>query len=371
MSPRAMGIIAFEGDDIKVEGLSKHRPMMSMSFLGRYRLMDFAISNFTNSNMDTIHIYVKEKPRSVFEHVGTGRHYNINSKHGKLRVMYGEQEISSSVYNTDVRAYLQNETFIWEDQAEYVIVNPTHYIYTQDFREVMDRHIESGVDVTILYKNSKHSKTEFVGSSTLTMDRSKRITGFGTNRGQANQRNISLECYVMKKTLFFDLLRRADNTSAIYWFKDILEESVYDYKMMGYPVSGTVLGIHDLQSYYDASMRMINPDHSDLMKSDWPIYTRTNDSPPTIYESTADVNRVCIANGSVIRGKVTNSIIGRNVVIEKGAVVEDSILLPSTYVGKGVHIKGCVVDKHARVEKMKELNGSKDDPIYINRHDKI
>lgn len=372
MKPRAMGIVAFEGDDVKVEGLSKHRPMMSISFLGRYRLMDFAISNLTNSQVDMIHLYVKEKPRSVFEHVGTGRHYNINSKQGKLRVMYGEEEISSSVYNTDVRAFLQNESFIWEDQADYVIIVPTHFLFTQDYREVLDHHIESGVDVTVLYKNSRNAKEEFVGASTLNFDKEKMITDFGVNRGQAKQRSIMLESYVMSKEVFFRLIKKADELSKIYWFKDVLEEAVKDgVSMMGYPVMGTVLGIHDLKSYYDVSMSMINPEISTLMRLEWPIYTRTNDSPPAVYAKSAKVHNVCIANGAYIKGEVSNSIIGRNVIIEEGAVVKDSIILPNAYIGPHVKVTGCVVDKHVRIEKIKELNGSKDDLIYINRHDKI
>lgn len=368
---RAMGIVAFEGDNIYVEGLSKHRPFMSISFLGRYRLIDFAISNFTNSKVDDIHIYVKEKPRSVYEHVGTGRHYNVNSKHGRLRVMYGEEEMSSAVYNTDVRAYLQNESFIWENKNEYVIIAPTHFVYLQNFTEVMDKHIESGADVTVLYKSSKNAKDEFVGADTLTLDRSKRITGFGVNRGQANQRNVSLECYVMKKTTFFELLRKAEQTSAIYWFKDILEESVYDYKMQAYQVGGQVLSVTDLKSYYNTHMALLDPKRSDLFNTNWPIYTRTNDSPPTIYTETANVTQSSIANGTVIKGKVINSVVGRNVIVEPGAIVEDSIILPSAYIGVGVHVKSTIVDRHVRVEKTKELNGTKDNPIYINRHDKI
>lgn len=368
---RAMGIVAFEGDNINIEGLSVHRPVMSISFLGRYRLIDFPISNFTNSKIDDIHIYVKNKPRSVYEHVGTGRHYNVNSKHGKLRVMYGEEEISSSVYNTDVRAYLQNESFIRENKNEYVIIAPAHYIYLQNFADVMDKHIESEADVTILYKSSRDAKYEFVGADTISIDRSKRVTGFGVNRGQANQRNISLECYVMKKTIFFDLLRKAEQTSAIYWFKNVIEESVYDYRMQAYSVKGTVLGIADLQSYYHSNLAMLDRKHSDLFTPEWPIYTRTSDSPPTMYTSNAEVSISSIANGAVIKGKVVNSVIGRNVVIEPGAVVEDSIVLPSAYIGPDVHVKSCVVDRHVRIEKTKELVGTKDNPIYINRHDKL
>lgn len=365
-----MGILAFESDEVKVEGLQNYRPLMSVSFLGRYRLMDFQLSNFTNSGVDTIHIYVKEKPRSVFEHVGTGRHYNVNSKHGKLRVMYGEQPISSAVYNTDVRAYIQNKDFILEDKAEYVIISPTHYLYQQDFRTVMDKHIESGVDISVLYTSTNFAKNEFIGSSVLTLDRAKKIKGFDTNRGQVEKRNISLECYVMKKSIFFELLEKAQSTSAIYWFKDIIQENIYNYSMKGIPVSGEVIGINDLNSYMRANLRMIQPE-VELVESSWPIYTRTNDSPPTYYGAKAEVSQSSIANGAKVLGKVSNSIVGRNVIIEEGAVVEDCILLPTSYVGKDVHLKGVIVDKHARVEKTKSLQGSVAEPIYINRHDKI
>ncbi len=368
---RAMGIIGFEGDTVKIEGISKHRPMSSVSFLGRYRLIDFPLSNLTNSGVNTIHIYVKEKPRSVFEHVGTGRQYNINSKHGKLRVMYGEEEISSSVYNTDVRSYLQNESYIWEDEAEYVIIMPSHFVYLQNFVDVMDKHIESGADITMLYKNTDLAKEKYFGTTTLNFDKDKRVKSFEINRGQAKKRAISLEAYVMKKHLFVELLRKANDQSPIYWFKDILTENVENLDIRGYSVKGTVLAITDLQSYYDSSMELINPETSDLFRQDWPIYTRTNDSAPTIYGDKAKVSKSLVANGTTIKGKVINSIIGRNVQIEEGAVVENCIILPTSYVGKNVHINGLVVDKHVRIEKSKEIQGSKEEIIYINRHDHI
>ena len=175
----------------------------------------------------------------------------------------------------------------------------------------------------------------------------------------------------MKKTTFFELLRKAEQTSAIYWFKDILEESVYDYKMQAYQVGGQVLSVTDLKSYYNTHMALLDPKRSDLFNTNWPIYTRTNDSPPTIYTETANVTQSSIANGTVIKGKVINSVVGRNVIVEPGAIVEDSIILPSAYIGVGVHVKSTIVDRHVRVEKTKELNGTKDNPIYINRHDKI
>lgn len=368
---RALGILSFEHDLVKIEGVSKHRPLISASFLGRYRLMDFVISNFTNSKMENLHIYVKEKPRSVFEHVGTGRHYNINSKYGKLRVMYGEREISSAIYNTDIQSFLQNEAYILEDNSEYVIVTVGHFVYLQNYRKVLDKHIESGADVTILTKKTQEAKEYFHGCMTVAVDKEKRITKFGVNRGQAKTREICLEAYVMRKELFINLCHQANQMSSIYWFKDILVEKVDELVMKTYPVSRTVFAITDLKSYYDANMQMLEKESSDLFDVDWPIYTKTSDSVPAQYGPKAEVSNSLVANGCVINGKVSHCVIGRGVVIGEGSVVKDCLILPSCVIGKDKNLQGLVIDKHVHIEKQKEILGSKDEIIYLNRYDKL
>ncbi len=368
---RAMGIISFEGDDVRIEGISQHRPFSSVSFIGRYRLIDFPISNFTNSDVSLIHVYVKEKPRSVFEHVGMGQQYNINSKHGKLRVMYGEKEITSTIYNTDIQAYLQNENYIIENDFDHVIIAPSHFVYLQNFKEVLVAHEKSGVDVTFLYKETDQADKQFHGCQALITNDMGRIVDISTNRGQASHRKISTECYILKKSLFLDLCHKANALSSIYWFKNILAEHIYDLVMVGYPIAGTCLAIRDLQSYYSANMSLINNSASDLFDENWPIYTRTNDSVPVYYGDKAQVSQALVANGSVINGTVKNCVIGRNAIIETGAVVKDSIILPYAQIGHDVKISSCIVDKHAKIYQQKEIIGKKEKPIYINRRDNL
>lgn len=367
---RAMGLIAFESDRYRIKGISNHRPLMSASLMGRYRLIDFPISNMSNSGVNTIHVYVKEKPRSVFEHIGTGRHYNINSKHGRLRVMYGEVEASSSVYNTDILAYHQNRAYIMEDVCEYVIIAPAHFSYVQDFKDVMDKHIESGADVTVLYRNTDNAKDHFLGCSTLTFD-GNRIVDRGINHGQAKHRNISLETYVLRKSLFYSLIDSALATSMIYWFEDILFEKVKQLNVLGYRVKSEAFASIDLRSYFDANMHIIKTGDFRLFNSSWPIYTRTNDSSPTQYGKKSVVTNSLIANGSVINGTVINSIIGRGVVVDEGSVLENCIVLPATTIGKNVRMEYVIVDKHVKVEKTKSIIGSYDNLIYLNRHDQL
>ena len=105
---KAFGIINFAGNHIQVDGLQEYRPVGAFSFLGRYRIIDFPISNMSNSGIDNIQVYVRRKPRSLTEHLGTGRHYNINSKRGKLSIMYAEQGQVGNIYSTDIAAYIDN-----------------------------------------------------------------------------------------------------------------------------------------------------------------------------------------------------------------------------------------------------------------------
>ncbi len=368
---RALGVISFERNRVRVQGISDFRPFSSISFLGRYRLIDFPLSNLTNSGCTTIHIYVKEKPRSVFEHVGTGRHYNMNAKQGKLRVMFGEEPVTSNIYNTDVTAYYQNLQFIEEDNSEYVIVTSSQYIFQENFDKAIDRHIESGADISFLYKNTDEAKTKFLNSSYLLFDKGRRITRTELNRGQAKSRAISLDTYILKKDLFVKLINEAQNISPIYWFSDVLDENLDSLKCVGMNVRSSVYEISDLTSYYQANMELIHPEGSDLFSENWPVYTRTNDSPPTRYTKTSSVSNSLIANGAVIKGTVRNSIIGRGVVVEEGSVVENSILLANAYVSQDCVLDHVILDKHVRMIKTKELIGNANDLIYIRRRDLI
>ncbi len=368
---KILGIIDFEKNDIILEGISEFRPFSSITFLRRYRLIDFILSNFSNSGVKNIQVYVKEKPRSVFEHVGVGQQYNINSKQGKLRIMYGEQTSISPIYNTDITAFLENMQWIEEDSAETVIIAPSHFVYTQDFGDVIARHNEKGSDITLLYKNTDEAKTEFAHCTTLTLDKEKRVISTDVNRGQAMHRAISLDTFVMSKELFMKLCKQAHEISSIYWLKDIIFDNIMDLKVDGYPVKSEVFAITTLDAYYRAHMKLVNPRKSTLFLEDWPIYTRTSDSPPTMYSKSADVSSSLIANGVLVEGKVYNSIIGRGCKIAPGTVIENSIILPNTIIGEGVHVDKAIIDKHVKVHRIKEVKGTDEQLVYIKRRDLI
>ena len=125
---KAFGIVNFAGNHIQVDGLQAYRPVGAFSFLGRYRTIDFPISNMSNSGIDNIQVYVRRKPRSLTEHLGTGRHYNINSKRGQLNIMYTENNRIGDIYSTDVAAYIENMNCIERIHLPDVVIAPSYMI---------------------------------------------------------------------------------------------------------------------------------------------------------------------------------------------------------------------------------------------------
>lgn len=368
----ALGIIYFEGSTATVEGLGDYRPVPAIAFMGRYRVIDFILSNMTNSGIDNIQVYCKEKPRNLIEHLGTGAHYNINSKRGSLRILYGEKSFSSEVYNHDVANYILNMQYIEEDNNPYVILAPSYFTYSLDFNEVLNQHISSGADITCLYTNTNDAKRAYLGCDTLTLDKDKRIIGVDKNRGNAKSKTVSMETFILSKELFIKLTKKAAEVSSLYWFKDILKDSIEELDIRGYGVRGFVGCINSLEEYYRWSMELRDRTVSKgLFKPGWPIYTQTNDSCPTVYAEGSNVKKSVVANGCLISGEVDGSIIGRNVTIQKGAVVKDSIVLPGAFIGEGAKLDHVVVDKYAIIHHVKALKGTDDDVVYVKRRDRI
>ena len=167
---RAFGIVTSSGSHINVGGLQQYRPIGAFSLLGRYRVIDFPISNMSNSGIDRIQVYVTNKPRSLVEHLGTGRHYNINSKRGKLQLMFSQNSSENDVYNTDIAAFAENLEFIERMHEPYVIIAPAYMVYAANYSELLQAHIDSGADISLLYHSVDNARESFLNCDILNLN---------------------------------------------------------------------------------------------------------------------------------------------------------------------------------------------------------
>ena len=368
---KAFGIVNSSGKNIHVEGLQDYRAIGAFSFLGRYRVIDFPISNMTNSGIEYIQVYVNNKPRSLVEHLGTGRHYNINSKSGKLQLLFSDHG-NNDLYNTDIDSYYQNMECIEAIHYPYVVIAPNYMIYTTDYSKLIQTHIESGADITLLYHSVDNAKEHYLSCNTINLNRQKGVLSIEPNHGNAKNKNIFMDTYVMSKELFIRLIHQAKEISSVYTLSDIVNHSCDELDVRGVPHRGYFASITDFKGYYEANMSLIDFNTAkDLFREDWPIYTRTNNSCPTHYFDTANISSSVISNGSMIQGTVENSIIGRGCTIKKGAVVKNSIVLAGCTINENVHLENLVVDKHARIIHRKEIISEPGNPGYIRRNDTL
>lgn len=367
---RAFGIVSSSGNHIWVPGLQDHRPIGAFYFLGRYRAVDFPISNMTNSGIDRIQVYVRRKPRGLVEHLGTGRHYSINSKRGKLQVLFSENRSENDIYNTDIAGYAENLDAIEAMHHPYVVIAPSYMIFTQNFDALLDTHIESGADITLLYHTVDNAKESFINCDYLDLNKQKGVLSIEKNRGNAKTRNIFMDTYIMKKELFIELIHKAQKLSSIYTLPQVVSMECGDLDVRGVSHRGFFATLTDFKSYYNANLSLIDfKAASNLFDDEWPIYTRTNDSCPTRYFETADIQNSLVSNGCLIEGSIENCVVGRGCVIKKGAVVKNSVLLPDSVIGEDVHIENQVVDSRAKIIHAKEIIGTPEHPGYIRCED--
>ena len=370
--PSVLGIITPSGGNMRVHGMDFFRPISAFSFLGRYRIVDFPVSNMSNSDIEHIQVYVSQNPRSLAEHLGTGRTYNINSKRGKLQLLFNQDSKVNEIYNTDIRFYADNMDQIELAHEEYVIITPGYMIFKEDYRELLDEHIASGAEVTLLYHKVDNAERSFRNCHTVSLNRQKGIKSIGWNDGSTPEANIFMDTYVMTRELFIKLINKALRISSVYRLVDIINEENDNLDIRGLSHKGYFSAVTDFKSYYDANLELLDIEKAtDLFTDEWPIYTVTTDACPVRYVKGSKVKHSVVANGCVVEGSVENCVIGRGVQIGKGASVKNCVILGHAVIGPGVKLEGQVVDKWAKVINVKKIIASTDNPGYIRRGDTL
>ena len=284
--------------------------------------------------------------------------------------MFAQNSSENDVYNTDIAAFAENLEFIERMHEPYVIIAPSYMVYAQNYSELLQAHIDSEADITLLYHSVDNAREAFINCDVLNLNKQKGVESIEKNRGSAQKRNIFMDTYIMKKELLIELIKKAKKISSMYTLAQIVNTCAGELDIRGVAHRGYFASITDFNSYYNANISLIDFKTADaLFNPEWPIYTRTNDSCPTQYLEGADVKNSVISNGCLIEGTVENSVIGRGCQIKPGAVVKNSVVLAHSVVGENAHLENQVMDKWAKVIHGNEIIAEEGHPGYIRRDD--
>lgn len=369
-----LGIIFANMHDESVSELTQVRTMGSILFGGRYRLIDFPLSNMSNSGIPEVGVITKSNYQSLLDHIGSGREWDLATKNGGLHLLPPFSHHKSGLYRGRIEALEGVLPYIQNSDAEYVVMCDCDVVTTIDFRQVIREHKKNQADITVVY--AKHNFTNTgVGSrasTILEVNEEKRIISATINPDILGEANRSLNMFVIDRKILEKIVSRYAPEGFASFDKQVLQQNKANYKICGYEHKGYYEKIEDIMSYYNANMNLLNPENKQKMfNNSAPIYTKVKDSGPAKYEAGSKVSNSLIADGCIIEGEVSNSILFRGVKVGKGAIVRNCILMQNTNVGEEAELHAVVTDKNVKIGKNKLLTASTKNALFIKKNQKI
>lgn len=373
----ALGIIFPNSYDNLLPELTADRSMASIPFASRYRLVDFILSSMVNGGIDNVSILARENYLSLIDHLGNGREWDLSRKNGGLNIVPPFAQKSSDKYNGRVEALSSIYNFLNREKEKYVVMSDSNIAMNFDFRDFLEKHIESGADVTVAYvrttlpdSGKKFSITNKDLYYTLTLDGSK-VVEIKTSPETKDEVNLSVNMFAIERELLIKLISEAYVNGMIYFERDILARQLDTLNINSYEYNGYYARMTSMKSYFDENMKLLDAENLSALFEGNPIYTKIRDDNPTRYIKGSNVKNVMVADGCVIEGEVENSILFRGVHVKKGAKVSNCILLQDTVVGEGASIKYIVADKIVNVKDGSSLSGTEDFPVYVAKGKEI
>ncbi|MEG1254482.1 glucose-1-phosphate adenylyltransferase subunit GlgD [Clostridium sp.] len=364
-----MGIINLYEKDRRLLELTNHRPVAAIPFFGRYRIIDFALSNMTNSGITNVGVFIQEKPRPLTEHLAQGKWWELDGKKDGLFIFYPYYNSMNSMYMTEMKNFKDNIDYIVNSTQDYVIISSSYMLCNTNFEEVVNFHKKSNSDITVMYKDVNNANDEFLGCDVLDINKHGFIKGISINKGDKKDRHISMEIYIMKREFLLNLINEANKLSALYSLKETIEYFCNDFSINTFKYEGYLACINTIIEYYKKNIELLDTKNRDqLFKPESPIYTVIRDNAPAWYGENAKIKNSVVSNGALIEGTVENSIIARGVKVAKGAVVKNSILMSRCTVGSEVYIDSVIADKNTKFLRVKEIVGSKEQPVVLKKN---
>ena len=368
-----LGLIFASLHDSTVVELTKQRTMGSIMFGGRYRLIDFPLSNMVNAGITEVGVITKSNYGSLLDHLGTGREWDLARKKGGLHLLPPfSQNTGDGVYRGRLEALNNVWNYVEHSKCEYVVLADCDYVCSIDFEDVIEKHIETGADITAVYGKFRYTEESGSCVDVLEMDENGRIQSVLIDPEISGDCNICLDMYVMRKDFLSKLVRDAASRNQYSLIRDCLQARVKEFNFMGYEFQGYFSRIDSVKSYYEANMALLDSENRNaLFQPNAPIYTKIGDNAPVKYGLESKVGNSLIADGCVIEGTVENSILFRGVKVGKGSVVKDCVLMQGTTIGENCSLTAVITDKNVEATEGRVLTGSESYPLYIGKNAKI
>lgn len=363
---RMMGVVNLVNEPDDLEELTYSRCVASVPFGSRYRLVDFTLSNMVNSGIENVAVFTQHKYRSLMDHLGSGKEWDLDRKRGGLFILPAVLHETTGMARGDLFQFYSHRDYFYRGREEFVIISRSHIVCNIDYNAVLNQHLEKNADVTVVYK--KAEADEYARYRRIAVKDDGKVTVMEDQSGRLRTDNISLEMYVMSKELLLDMVESCLAQGYDHLVRDGIMKNIDKLSVYGYLHEGHTGIVNTIQSYYKHSMQLLNPKiWRELFFQKNVIFTKVKDEPPARYCENAHARNSLIANGCVIEGKVENSILFRGVKIRKGAYVKNSIILQNCEIEENVIIENAILDKDVFISRGRVLTGDKQAPFIASK----
>lgn len=370
-SSSVAGIVFANAHDETIERLTKKRSIASVPFGGRYRLVDFCLSNLVNAGVSNIGIITKEKYRSLMDHLGSGMHWDLDRKSGGIRILPPFNVSRVRLYQNHVEALYGAMDFMVRCKEKYIVVYDARTVANIDIRAVIKKHVDTKADITIVCRKGLEIAND---DNTMALDINKEgrvvLTGFPEKIGVDDYRSMGI--YVFNREKLIEIVNNSYETGGDTINDDIISSNLDVLNVIAYEHEGYTAIMDCPKAYRRANFELLSADvRKDLFNSERPIYTKTRDDMPTRYGTQSCVKNSLIAEGCVIEGTVKNSVLFRGVKVEKGAVVENCILMQGVTINENAQLDNVISDKNATVSAGMVVKGTVDNEFFLEKNQKI
>ncbi|MCL2226685.1 MAG: glucose-1-phosphate adenylyltransferase subunit GlgD [Oscillospiraceae bacterium] len=346
------------------------RTLSAAHYAGRYRLVDFMLSNMVNSKIFSIGMILNSHYQSLIGHIGMGKEWGLARKSGGVTFFPPYHADERKGVNNELDGPLQRAAeFLAESNVEYVVVADSSVVCNMDYRPAIDSHRKSGADVTAIYAKKHIISGERESAVVFDISEGGRITGVERASNSSETVNLSLGSYIMSKKTFITLTAGEKICGMLRFSRVLLADALERLTVLSYEFRGYSAHISSVETFFHYNMEMLDIEKQNTLFNfeGRRISTNRRDSLPTKYGKNAQIQNSLVADGCQIEGTLINSIVCRNVRIGAGAVVKNCILQDSTIVEKNASLDCIITDRQVVISENRGLMGYRTYPVYIER----
>lgn len=363
-----LGLVFANMHDTTLGDMTKNRTMGSIMFGGRYRLIDFPLSNMVNSGISEVGVITKSNYQSLLDHLGSAREWDLARKKGGLYILPPFGNVESTLYRGRIEALYGAMSFIKHSRAKYVVLSDCDVVTNIDYKPIVAAHIESGADITAVAHTGVYSSDDTKTSTVFNVDADKNVTSVLINPDISGTCTTSLNVFVMSMDFLIETVNDAMARGNVSFERNILQEKCRELKIKIYEYDNYFSKLNSPESYFKSNMALLEPENArKLFVPKRSIYTKVSDNAPVKYDLDSKVSNSLIADGCIIEGEVENSVLFRGVKVGKGAKVKNCILMQGTVVGDNAELNYLITDKNVSICENHILTSSLQYPMYVGK----